>query len=171
MKGKDFVKRSIYGSLILFLLSSLSLIIFGVTIHTPFGDYLTMKENAFPVKYGMRICLLLLLFIVTGLCFSATAKENNRLATVMAFLLVILFLTELILGIVYFNMRNEVDLNKKKFSSGMNMLNEYGLDPKITQALDQVQRNFACCGVNDYRDWFTSRWAAAQVSMKIIIIH
>ena len=164
MEGKDFVKRATYAFLVLFLLSGLSVIIFGLTIRTQFGEYLTMKEDAFSVNYGMRIGFLFLLFTFVGLSFYAISKDNNRLATVMATLLVILAITELSLAIAYFNMQNEADSVQGKSSSGMKMLNEYGLDPKITKAFDDVQRSFACCGVNDYRDWFTSRWAAAQVS-------
>ena len=163
MEKKDIIKWSIIGFLTLFFLTGLSLIIFAVTVPTPFGDYLTMKGAAFPVNYGLRIGLLILLLIVTALCFFAIVKENNRLLTLLAVLLIILFLVEFIMAIVYFTMASEVNLNKKKFSNGMQMMAEYGADDKVTEALDQIQRSYACCGIMDYRDWFTSKWAAAQV--------
>lgn len=163
MESKDIVKWSIMGFLTLFVLSGLSLIIFAVTLPTPFGDYLTMKGAAFPVNYGLRIGLLILLLIITALCFFAIAKENNRLLTLLAVLLIILFLVEFIMAVVYFTMASELKMDKKKFSNGMQMMAEYGQDEKVTQALDQIQRTYACCGIVDYRDWFTSKWAAAQV--------
>ena len=73
------------------------------------------------------------------------------------------------MGIVYFTMKNEITVGKQKFSNGQQMMAEYGKDEKITQAFDQIQRRYACCGIVDYRDWFTSKWAAAQVGEKIHI--
>ena len=163
MEAKDIIKWSILGFFILFLLTGLSLIIFAVTVPTPFGDYLTMKAAAFPVNYGLRIGLLILILFIAALFFFAIAKENNRLLTLVAILLIILFLVEFIMGIVYFTMKSEVKLNKKKFSNGQQMMAEYGQDKKVTEAMDRIQRTYACCGIVDYRDWFTSKWAAAQV--------
>ena len=164
MEGKAIVKWAIFGFLALYLLSGLSLAIFAVTVPTPFGDYLTMKAEAFPINYGLRIGLVLLLLITTGLSFFAAAKENNKLLTMMAVFFIIFFLVELILGIIYLTMRSEVSLGQRKFSSGLQMLNEYGIDEKVTETMDKIQRTNACCGVMDYRDWFTSKWAAVQVS-------
>ncbi len=163
MEAKDIIKWSILGFFILFFLTGLSLIIFAVTVATPFGDYLTMKAAAFPVNYGLRIGLLILILFIAGLCFFAIVKENNRLLTLVAILFIILFLVEFIMGIVYFSMKSEIKLNKKKFSNGQQMMAEYGLDKKVTEGLDRIQRTYACCGIVDYRDWFTSKWAAAQV--------
>ena len=163
MEAKDIVKWSIIGFLTLFFISGLCLIIFAITIQTPFGDYLTMKGAAFPVNYGLRIGLLILLLIITGLSFFAIAKENNRLLTLLAVLFIILFMVEFIMAFVYFTMVNEGTLNENKFRNGMQMMAEYGVDKKVTETLDQIQQTYACCGIIDYRDWFTSKWAAAQV--------
>ena len=163
MEAKDVIKWSVMGFLTLFFLSGLSLIIFGITIPTPFGDYLTMKGVAIPVNYELRIAILFLLLIMTASHFFAITKENHRLLTLLGVLLIILFMVEFILAIIYFTMASEVNLTKKKLTNGMQMLAEYGVDEKVTQAFDQIQRTYACCGILDYRDWFTSKWAAAQV--------
>ena len=163
MEAKDIIKWSIVGFFTLFFLTGLSLIIFAVTVPTPFGNYLTMKAAAFPVNYGLRIGLLLLLLFIAALFSFAVAKENNRLLTLLAILFIILFLVEFIMGLVYFTMKSEMKLYKKKFSNGQQMMAEYGLDKKVTEAMDRIQRSYACCGIVDYRDWFTSKWAAAQV--------
>ena len=169
MEAKDIIKWSILGFFTLFLLTGLSLIIFAITVPTPFGDYLTMKGAAFSVNYGLRIGLLLLLLLITALSFFAIVKENNRLLTLLAILFIILFLVEFIMGIVYFTMKSEVQLYKKKFSNGQQMMAEYGKDEKVTKAMDQIQQTYACCGILDYRDWFTSKWAASQVCEKNVI--
>lgn len=169
MEAKDIIKWSILGFFTLFLLTGLSLIIFAITVPTPFGDYLTMKGAAFPVNYGLRVGLLLLLLFIAALSFFAIVKENNRLLTLLAILFIILFLVEFIMGIVYFTMKSEVKLSKKKFSNGQQMMAEYGVDEKVTKAMDQIQRTYACCGIVDYRDWFTSKWAASQVCEKIVL--
>ena len=166
MEAKDTLKWSILGFFILFFLTGLSLIIFAVTSPTPFGDYLTMKAAAFPVNYGLRIGLLVFLLFISGLFIFAVVKENNRLLTLLAIMFIILFLVEFIMGIVYFTLKSEIIVGKKKLSNGQQMLAQYGSDEKVTQAFDQIQRTYACCGIVDYRDWFTSKWAAAQVGGK-----
>ena len=163
MEAKDIVKWSIMGFLTLYLLTGLSLIIFAVTVPTPFGDYLTMKGAAFPISYVIRIIFLLLILIISALCFYAVRKENNQLLTVFAVLLIILFLVEFIIAIIYFTLTSEINLNEDKFNDGMQMMAAYGMDKKITEAFDRIQRTYACCGLTDYRDWFTSKWDAAQV--------
>lgn len=162
---RTIIKRSLLGFNILFFISGLALIIFGITLPTPFGDYFTVKPNAFSEKLGLRIGLIFLLLIVSGVYFYAVVKGNNRLLTVVAFLYIILFVTELVLGLIYFTLRSEAALNTKKFGAGPMLLNQYGTDPKMTEALDTIQRNFACCGVMDYRDWFTSPWDKMQVAI------
>ena len=164
---RSIIKRSLLAFNILFLTSGLALIIFGLTLPTPFGDYFTVKLNAFSEKMGMRIGLIFLLLFVSGIYFYAVVKENNRLLTVVAILYVILFLTEIILGLIYFTLRSEAALNTKKFGAGMTLLNQYGADPKMTEAMDTIQRSFACCGVMDFRDWFTSPWDKKQVERTI----
>lgn len=161
--GKKVVKSSVIGFNILFLLIGLVLIIFGDTIATPFGDYFTLKAEAFTNSLGLRIGLIFLILFISGICFFAAAKENNRLLTVIAVLYFIMFITELVLGIVYFTMRAEGTLKETKSASGYQLLSIYGSDAGVTKALDDIQRGFGCCGVMDYRDWFTSGWAAKQV--------
>ena len=162
---RTIIKRSLFGFNILFVISGLALIIFGITLPTPFGDYFTVRPDAFSEKNGMRIGFLFLLLIISGVYFYAVAKENNRLLTVVAFLYIILFLTEFTMGLVYFTLRSEAALNTKKFGAGQMLLNQYGTDPKMTEAMDTIQRSFACCGVMDFRDWFTSPWDKMQVRM------
>ncbi|KAJ7428580.1 hypothetical protein BTVI_00234 [Pitangus sulphuratus] len=32
-------------------------------------------------------------------------------------------------------------------------MNKYGKDPAVTEALDELQRDFNCCGAINYTDW------------------
>lgn len=164
LDGRKVVKITVIGFTVLFLLLGLSLIIFGTTIGTPFGDYFTLKTDAFSTKLGLRIGLIFLVLFISVLSFIAAAKENNRLLTLLAVLFFILFVTELSLGIVYFSLRSEGDVKDSTSANGYQLLSIYGADAGVTKALDDIQRGFACCGVQDYRDWFTSGWAAKQVS-------
>lgn len=164
LDGRKVVKIAIIGFTVLFLIIGLALIIFGATIDTPFGDYFTLKTDAFDTKLGLRIGLIFLVLFVAGLTIFAAIKENNRLLTILGVLFFILFVTELSLGIVYFSLRNEGNVKDSTSASGYQLLSIYGTDAGVTKALDEIQTGFQCCGVQDYRDWFTSGWAAKQVS-------
>jgi len=37
-------------------------------------------------------------------------------------------------------------------------MDSYGLDAKKTDAIDQMQQQFMCCGSNSFEDWNGSRW-------------
>lgn len=161
--GRKVVKFTVITLDVLFLLLGLTLIIFGTTIDTPFGDYFSLKIDVFETKIGLRVGLIFLALAIAGLTFFAAFNENNRLLTVLSVLFFILFVTELSLGIVYFSLRNEGNVKATTSASGYQLLSIYGIDAGVTKALDQIQKGFACCGVQDYRDWFTSGWAAKQV--------
>ncbi|KAK3736301.1 hypothetical protein QZH41_020766, partial [Actinostola sp. cb2023] len=162
LDGRKVVKFSVIGFNVVFLIVGLALIIFGTTIATPFGDYFSLKTNAFSTKLGLRIGLIFLILIVSGLSFFAAAKENNRLLTLLAVLYFIMFVTELSMGIVYFSLRGEGNVKDSTSANGYQLLSIYGSDAGVTKALDEIQSGFGCCGVMDYRDWFTSGWAAKQ---------
>lgn len=164
LDGRKVVKFTVITFNVLFFILGLTLIIFGTTIDTPFGDYFSLKPDVFETKLGLRVGLIFLVLAIAGLTFFAAFKENNRLLTLLSVMFFILFVTELSLGIVYFSLRNEGNVKDSTSANGYQLLSIYGSDAGVTKALDEIQRGFACCGVQDYRDWFTSGWAAKQVN-------
>ncbi|NXY84620.1 CD63 protein, partial [Alcedo cyanopectus] len=80
-------------------------------------------------------------------------KESYCMVTTFAVLLSIIFLAEIAAAIAGYVFKDRVRsvLEDRLWEA----MNKYGEDEVSTQAVDELQREFECCGANNYTDWAT----------------
>ncbi|EDO39280.1 predicted protein [Nematostella vectensis] len=162
LDGPKVVTFCILGFTALFLITGLGLIIFGSTLTTPFGEYFSLRKDAFDTQVGLRVGLILLILAISAVTILGAFKQNNRVLTILAVLFFVIFVTEISLGANSLTLRNEGISKSSTSASGLQLLSIYGEHPGVTEMIDNTQMGSMCCGVTDYRDWFTSGWAARQ---------
>ncbi|XP_041367874.1 CD151 antigen-like [Gigantopelta aegis] len=106
-----------------------------------------------------------ILFIVTGVFIILVgalgclgALRNIRCCLVMyAFLLLMIFLLEAIAGVLAYMYEGSI---KEELTRNLNktIIENYNFDSTISDAVDNLQKQFHCCGAESYRDWRWSRW-------------
>lgn len=166
-KGKDYDRRSdstcdvscLRGMLIafnfLFILGGLGALAVGIWTIVAKMEYAALLTSPL---YTLVVYMLIgagVVILVAGIvgCIGAIQK-NSKTLTVYFILLVILFLVELLAGILAFvyheNIQAELTNDLKT-----NLNQNYAVEGQdaLTNAVDEMQQSFQCCGVASYEDW------------------
>jgi len=123
------------------------------------------------VYYNLIVYLLIIagiLVLITGIigCVGAVRK-NRSLLMVYFVLLFVIFAAEIIAGILGFVYHESIhDELVTELRSNLNKnYNQTGQE-SLTRAVDQMQQEFECCGVEKYSDWKASTFIKQSESLK-----
>lgn len=108
------------------------------------------------------LCILLLGFF--GCC--GALKENSCMLYTYSAIVMVLFIAEVVLGILIFVYTDEAEEILTKGMEGV--FNDYGQqDEALTKSLDLAQQELHCCGIHGYQDWknFTYGEGTGNVAM------
>ncbi|XP_070557956.1 CD151 antigen-like [Ptychodera flava] len=113
------------------------------------------------------------LLLVTGICVMIVgtlgccgAVQEQKLCLVLyTSLLLIILVMELVVGILAYVYRNELE-SELENNLNSTLSQYYGIDghEKLTNAVDEMHRNFNCCGAHLYHDWGWSNWQLQGLS-------
>ncbi|KAL1007006.1 hypothetical protein UPYG_G00080610 [Umbra pygmaea] len=119
------------------------------------SDYISLLSSA---TYAISAYILILagaIVMVTGvLGCCATFKEQRKLLRVYFVLLLCIFLLEILAGIlayIYYQQLNE-ELQQNLKRTMVEKYQQPGHED-ITKAVDKLQQEFKCCGINQSSDW------------------
>merc|ERR1712002_1024597 len=118
-------------------------------------DYVAVLESG---EYLAIVFLLIIagaLVLLTGIlgCLGAL-QRNPKLLTAYFVLLLVIFLAEFVAGILAFVYRDSIESKlRDDLKATLNRnYNKTGYE-SLTTAVDKMQQEFQCCGVDDYSDW------------------
>ncbi|CAC5395066.1 CD151 [Mytilus coruscus] len=162
--GKNFLKVVLYVFNFFFWLTGIAFLALGIYIkfqkHTyisllgsstfPLSTYLLLGTGAFIILSGIIGC--------TGTCI-----ENRCFMVMYALFLLIIFLTEAISGVLAYMYEGTI---KEELSRNLNstMMNNYHYDTVITKAIDDMQKEFECCGATGFENWERSKWIQEMIT-------
>ncbi|KAK3593918.1 hypothetical protein CHS0354_011521 [Potamilus streckersoni] len=156
--GKYFLRNVLFVFNIIFFLTGLSLLGVGLYIRLNRHTFVSLLGST---TYPVSTYLLLAtgaVIILTGVlgCFGACKYIRCCLFT-FAFLLLLIFLLEAVAGVLAYMYDGVV---KEELTRNLNktMMDNYMYDIAITQAVDEMQQQFQCCGTRDFQDWRYSKW-------------
>ncbi|GAB1605305.1 tetraspanin-7-like [Argonauta hians] len=138
--------------------------ILAIGIWTKVQLYLYMELSTLYYKEAPYVLIgvgaVIVLVGSIGCC--CTIKGNSCLLYVYSGFLVVVFVVELSTGIAGFIFKNKLE---KGFQVGLRTaLDNY--DDQITDtssnAIDGLQKNLDCCGINSYKDWLNTKWSEAN---------
>lgn len=130
----------------IFWLSGLALIVVGAIIKSNYGDYFSYADSKFATTPVFLIVVGVIVTIIGFLGCCGAIKENYCMVTSFAVLLGIIFILEIVAGILGFVYRKEVEKVTKDALE--RAINEYENDdqPGAKEMLDWAQHKFECCG-------------------------
>jgi len=145
VEGKmSVIKYLMFFFNFLFWLSGLALIIVGGIISHNYGDYLSFADKKFATAATFIIIVGVIVFIIGFLGCCGAIKENYCMVTTFAVLLGIIFVLEVVAGILGFVYRGKV---KKAATDALNRAVEKYPDEKgAKKMIDWAQQRFECCG-------------------------
>ncbi|XP_070563789.1 tetraspanin-4-like [Ptychodera flava] len=151
------VKFIVFFFNLLFWLVGLAVMSVGIWLRVSKGDYGTLVTSVPYASAANLIIAVGLIVMIIGFvgCLGAW-KENKCLLMTFFILLLIIFIIEIAAGILGYVYRGKVEKYvKEDMMAGMANYDQAGQEG-LTGTWDRLQTQEECCGVTDYRDWFTA---------------
>ncbi|CDW55483.1 CD63 antigen [Trichuris trichiura] len=153
--GMTIIKYLLFLFNFVFWLSGIGLIVVGAVIQIKYSSYVNfLGDDSFlsaPIMFMVVGCIIAILGFF-GCC--GAIRENYCMTMTFAVLLGVIFILELAAGIASYVLRNDVEeLLGERVKHGMENYNQTGSEG-VTMAWDALQREFKCCGTNNYTDWY-----------------
>ncbi|XP_064019205.1 tetraspanin-4 isoform X3 [Pogoniulus pusillus] len=140
---------------LLFWLGGCGILGVGIWLAVTQGNFATLSSS-FPSLSAANLLIVTGTFVmIIGFvgCIGAI-KENKCLLLSFFIMLLIVFLLELTVVILFFVYTDKIDkYAQRDLKKGLHL---YGTDGNIglTNAWSIIQTDFRCCGVSNYTDWF-----------------
>lgn len=163
MTTRDKVFISFYLSLVLIFVLSIQLLTDGLKAEqlTPFVQdqafYIIRDQTLSIGRVNVTIVCLVFLLSLYGSIYACCATRNS---SGLAFQLVLVL--EIILALGMLKINNQKEARDKLELSMLESLFEYNkeLNPKEALEWDTTHMNLACCGFDNYKDWFTTPYGS-----------
>lgn len=151
----------------IFLLSGC--VVCGVGVWTVLEKGLFIKlltVLTYEVTSWLMVCTGGVAVLTALLGYTAIGLENKCLLALYTILLVLVFMFESITGLLAYVYQEQIDqdLNDHLFES---FIQGYGGDKEVTQSVDAIQRQFACCGSDSFADWRKSNWSGEHPGFRV----
>lgn len=148
------IKYLVFIFNLLFFISGIAILAIGIVLHVREGGFATLLPSL-PFLNAANICIAagIIVMVVAFLGCCGAIKENACLLLLFFCFLLLIFLLEIVAGIVGFIYRDQVqDSVTKDLTAG---LENYGMDGEggLTSGWDRLQQEVMCCGVNGPADW------------------
>ncbi|XP_074649944.1 tetraspanin-3-like [Tubulanus polymorphus] len=160
----SFTSRAVVMLLgLIFVAAAVALMFVGVSVYTTYNhpDQIATSEFLL-IPASIVIAAGVFLFIVGIVACVAVIKENKCLLSVFFMILLVVFFAEVAAGITGYVYRTKVESSLKD-SLQEAMANYSNPEPNpMRDQMDYIQHWLQCCGINNYTDWHTNRWSAAN---------
>ncbi|XP_042326673.1 tetraspanin-7-like [Sceloporus undulatus] len=143
-----------------FWAAGLTMLTIGIWAKLSLETYLVLSTKEYPNTPFILLVTGTAVIIWSFLgCFSAATEHRCLLCTYGSFQLAVL-VAGLVVGLSSLFYRKDI---AEGFQNGLQeAIQSYTEDEEKAEALDFIQRSLDCCGVESYRDWFSSPWSMEQ---------
>jgi len=131
----------------------LALLIVGILAKVQFEEIVKLATdiNFNIAPYIMIGCGAFIILVGFMGCWGSV-KEHGWALKIYMFILVLLFIVEIVGAAAGYIMRNKLNgYIKHAFQNG---IDRYHTKPEIKDAVDMLQEQIGCCGVTSFKDWF-----------------
>jgi len=141
------------------LLFNFLIVLAGIAI-IAIGGIALSKDYAGVTKqvtiFGIIVGVVIFFIAFLGCC--GAMKESKCLLTTYAVILIILFILEVIVGILAF-----IAVNSDEFKKDINKeLSGYITRDEIKDTMNDIQKSLKCCGANSSKDYFDNGHAVPE---------
>lgn len=149
--GMKCVKYLVFFFNFLFWLCGIALIALGVFVQVQLNHSIIIKNASSSGAPIVIIIVGVVVFFVSFFGCCGAWKENYCMVTTFAILLTLIFLVEIAAAIAGYVFKDKVnDFFRTSFKDGMV---QYNNSAEVKKGLDDLQREFKCCGENSSADW------------------
>ncbi|EDO47698.1 predicted protein, partial [Nematostella vectensis] len=146
--------------------SGIAILAVGIWVITSRSQYNSLLSNDNYVTVpGLMIAAGCLVIIVCVVGCVAVIKENRFILVSYLIMLVLIFILEIATGVVAVIYRSEVSKISYELEVGIRgKMNRYGFTDAVTKAIDDLQKEFKCCGDRGMDSWNNTSWKQSEIS-------
>ncbi|CAD7669868.1 unnamed protein product [Nyctereutes procyonoides] len=154
-----------------FWLAGLAVMAVGIWTLALKSDYISLLASGTYLATAYILVVAGVVVMVTGvLGCCATFKERRNLLRLYFILLLIIFLLEIIAGILAYIYYQQLNAElKDNLKDTMTKRYHQPGHEGVTSAVDKLQQEFHCCGSNNSQDWRDSEWIrSGQAGSRVV---
>lgn len=154
--GYSCVKYMFFAFNVIFWLLGSALLGVGIWLHVSKGAYASIAPTYNFLSVTAIIIAAGCIMIVVGFFGCCGAIMENQCMLIIYFILVvIIFVLEIVAGILAFVYRDDLEGGiTAELTKGIR--SNYKVEDGLTKAWDSAQSDLQCCGVVNYTDWYRS---------------
>ncbi|XP_071445563.1 CD151 antigen-like isoform X2 [Hetaerina americana] len=154
----NFLKNVLHLFNIVLFLSGLAVLGVGAwTVATRHHYVVLLTTSTYALAAYVLIVAGILAIIASLLLLVGLLRENRCSILGLTFLLLLIFLMEAMVGMLSYIYEEQVE-GELSLSLNDTFLQNYNVNPEKTDAIDQMQREYKCCGAIRFEDWEFSPW-------------
>lgn len=142
------VKMLVFVFNFIFFAIGCALLGIGVYLNVKYKDYVNVSDFNFISVANVAIAAGVLIALIAFLGCCGAVQENKCMLLTFAIFLILIFILEIGAGIAAYVMRGKVE-DKLKEQLNKRIPDEYYKEKGVRIAVDLVQNNFHCCGVEN----------------------
>ena len=148
---------------LIFWMAGIVILIVGIWLHSQKDeaakDYAHLSGNINYIN-GPTFCIAVgvITILVSFLACCGAKTENMCMLGCYAGLLMVILTIEIVSITITYVYRERIETSLK--NDFQKTLNKYGQADweRLTRSIDELQKDFHCCGNNKYSDWFETSW-------------
>ncbi|XP_038577996.1 CD63 antigen [Micropterus salmoides] len=149
--GLKCVKYLLFFFNFIFWLCGLALIVVGILVQVALHNTLVISDAATSAAPIVVIVVGVVIFFIAFFGCCGAWKENYCMVTMFAVLLTLIIIVEVAAAIAGYVFRNK--LSAVVQDSLSEMMKHYNTTEEFKKAVDELQQEWKCCGVNSSSDW------------------
>lgn len=153
----NFLKYVLFIFNFVFLLSGCAVLGVGVWTLVAKHQYISLlATSTYAVITYLLVAAGSIAIIVSFIGFFGVGREDKCALLVYTFMLLLIFLMEVVSGVMAYVYEEQIVTD---FGAKLNetFIENYNMDMDKTAAIDQMQREYNCCGGLFYQDWRHSK--------------
>ncbi|XP_060119038.1 CD63 antigen-like [Heteronotia binoei] len=157
------IKLGLWLIILLYWISGVVLMCIGVSVQVKIHDtFVVVNASASGVPVIIMTVGTMIILVST---FGAVAlqKHNSKMIKLFIGMLLAVLLVETIVVVSAYSYRKK--LRQTLLKSFLESMDKYNIDPSITKAVDELQRQFQCCGAANYTDWLNTPFGSLSPSI------
>ncbi|XP_077176547.1 tetraspanin-6-like [Paroedura picta] len=157
---EKLIKLGLWLLILLYWVSGIVLMCIGVSIQVKIHDtFVVVNESASGVPVIIMTVGTIIILVST---FGAVAlqKHNSKMIKLFIGMLLAVLLVETAVVVSAYSYRKK--LHQTLLRSFLETLDKYSTDLPVTKAVDELQRQFQCCGAENYTDWLNTTFGSVS---------
>lgn len=154
----QFLKYALHIFNFIFLLTGCAVFAVGLwTVIAKQHYFSILNTSTYAATAYILITAGVIVFLVSILGCVGIVKEDRCCILAYTFLLLLIFLLEAVAGVIAYIYEEQV-WSELQNTLNSTFVSDYKYDQAKTDAIDDLQRKYNCCGAESYKDWAYSRW-------------